>query len=163
MCCSNHFTWIKTALANENFWEWPSGLRHCSNWKVPCSKPTKCLARIWDPTLLWGSWWPLGRKCKTQWLTTGEWGCPLDNGPKLAMGQLNSSLKKKSNGSLTFILLFWGNLEKYTFLYYFTFFLHTWRKQTSLLHWLHWLWKSNLTIVTSTTATTVREQSNLGY
>ena len=97
MCCSNHFTWIKTALANENFWEWPSGLRHCSNWKVPCSKPTKCLARIWDPTLLWGSWWPLGRKCKTQWLTTGEWGCPLDNGPKLAMGQLNSSLKKKKD------------------------------------------------------------------
>ena len=28
---------------------------------------------------------------KTQWLTSGEWGCPLDNGPKLAVGQPNSS------------------------------------------------------------------------
>ena len=28
---------------------------------------------------------------KPQWLTSSEWGCPLDNGPKLAMGQPNSS------------------------------------------------------------------------
>ena len=27
---------------------------------------------------------------KTQWLTSGEWDCPLDNGPKLAMEQPNS-------------------------------------------------------------------------
>ena len=26
----------------------------------------------------------------TQWLTSGEWGCPHDNGPKLAVGQANS-------------------------------------------------------------------------
>ena len=30
-----------------------------------------------------------------QWLTSGEWGCPLNNGPKLAMGLPNSSWKKK--------------------------------------------------------------------
>ena len=23
---------------------------------------------------------------KTQWLKSGDWGCPLDNGPKLAVG-----------------------------------------------------------------------------
>ena len=28
---------------------------------------------------------------KTQWLTSGEWGFPLDNGPKLAVEQPNSS------------------------------------------------------------------------
>ena len=31
---------------------------------------------------------------KVQWLTSGEWDCPLENGPKLAMGQLDISLKK---------------------------------------------------------------------
>ena len=75
---------------------WPSGLRRCSkNRKVPGSIPTRRSAGLWDPTSLRGSRWPSGRKCKTQWLTSGEWGCPLDNGPKLAMGQPNSSLKKK--------------------------------------------------------------------
>ena len=38
--------------------------------------------------------WPLGQKSKTQWLTSDEWGCPLDNDPKLAVGQPKSSLKK---------------------------------------------------------------------
>ena len=28
---------------------------------------------------------------KMQWLTFGEWGCPPDNDPKLAVGQPNSS------------------------------------------------------------------------
>ena len=28
---------------------------------------------------------------QTQWLTLGEWGCPLNNGPKLAAGQSNWS------------------------------------------------------------------------
>ena len=32
-------------------------------------------------------------KCK--WLISGEWGCLLDNGRKLAVGQSNSSSKKK--------------------------------------------------------------------
>ena len=27
----------------------------------------------------------------TQWLTSGEWGCLLDNGPKLAVGQASNS------------------------------------------------------------------------
>ena len=39
--------------------------------------------------------WPLGQKSKIQWLTSGEWGCPLDNDPKLALGQPKSSLKKR--------------------------------------------------------------------
>ena len=29
-----------------------------------------------------------------QWLMCGEWGCPLENAPKLAMGQRNRNLKK---------------------------------------------------------------------
>ena len=43
-----------------------------------------------------GSWWPSGRKCKAQSVTLGEWGCPLNNGRKMAVGQPNSSLKKLS-------------------------------------------------------------------
>ena len=31
---------------------------------------------------------------RKQWLTLGLWDCPFKNGPKLAMGQPNSSLKK---------------------------------------------------------------------
>ena len=75
------------------FWgEWPSGLRRCSkNRKVLGSNPTRHLAGLRDPTSLQDSWWPLGRKCKTQWVVLGEWGCLVDNGPKLAMRQLNSS------------------------------------------------------------------------
>ena len=32
---------------------------------------------------------------KTQWLTPIKWGCPHDNGPKLAVGQRNRSWKNK--------------------------------------------------------------------
>ena len=62
-------------------WEWPSGLRRCKNRKVPGSNPTRRSAGLRDPTSLRGSRWHSGQKCKTQWLTSGEWGCPLDNGP----------------------------------------------------------------------------------
>ena len=86
---------------------WPSGLRRCSkNRKVPCSNPTRRSAGLRDPTSLRGSWWPLGRKCNTQWLTSGEWGCPIDNGPKLALGQPNSSLKKKKTHIRRFFILY---------------------------------------------------------
>ena len=72
--------------------EWPSGLRRCSkNRKVPGSNPTRRSDGPRDPTSLRGSRWPPGRKWKTQCLTSGEWGCPLDNGPKLAVGQPSSS------------------------------------------------------------------------
>ena len=72
--------------------EWPSGLRRCSkNRKVPGSITTRHSAGPRDPTSLRGSRRPPGRKCKTQWLKSGEWGCPLDNGPKLAVGQPNNS------------------------------------------------------------------------
>ena len=72
--------------------EWPSGLRRCSkNRKVPGSITTRRSAGPRDPTSLRGSRRPPGRKCKTQWLKSGEWGCPLDNGPKLAVGQPNNS------------------------------------------------------------------------
>ena len=32
---------------------------------------------------------------KTQWSTTAGWTCPIDNGPKFAMGQQNRRLKNK--------------------------------------------------------------------
>ena len=48
--------------------------------------------------------WPSGRNSwkKTQWLKLGWWGCPLENGPELAVGQLNSNekLKKENTPSL---------------------------------------------------------------
>ena len=34
-----------------------------------------------------------------QWLTLGEWSCSLGNGPKLAVGQPNSSWKEVVNGN----------------------------------------------------------------
>ena len=75
--------------------EWPSGLERCSkNRKVPGSNPTRRSAGLRDSTSLQGSRWPSGCKRKTQWLTSGEWVCPLDNGPKLAVGQPNSSWRK---------------------------------------------------------------------
>ena len=30
---------------------------------------------------------------EAQWLKSGEWGCPLNNEPKIAVGQPNSSWK----------------------------------------------------------------------
>ena len=33
---------------------------------------------------------------KTQWLTSGEWGCPLNNGLKLGVGQPNRNQKESS-------------------------------------------------------------------
>ena len=94
-CCTN----------KGSMWgEWPSGLRRCGkNRKVPSSKPTRRSSRLRDPTSLRGSRWPSGRKCKkTQWLTSGEWGCPLDNDPKLAVGQPNKK-KKMSDRHVTLI------------------------------------------------------------
>ena len=77
--------------------EWPSVLKHCSKYhKVPSSNPIRHLAWLRDPISLRGSQWPSGQKCKMQWLTSGEWGYPLDNGPKMDVGQPNSSLKKSN-------------------------------------------------------------------
>ena len=71
---------------------WPIGLRRCNqNWRVPDSNPTRCLAGLRDPTLLQGSWWLSGWICKMQWLTSCEWDCLLDTGPKLTVVQPNSS------------------------------------------------------------------------
>ena len=42
---------------------------------------------------------------KPQWLTSTEWGCPRDNSPKLAVGQLNSSLTKLTVSHQTFDLM----------------------------------------------------------
>ena len=42
-------------------------------------------SQVFKNLLLWGSQWPLKQKIiKTQWLTLSEWGCRLDNHPKLA-------------------------------------------------------------------------------
>ena len=65
------------------------------------SNPTLHSAWLRDPVSLQGSRWPSGRICKKnrKWLTSGEWGCLLDNGQKLAVGQPNSSLKKTKKTS----------------------------------------------------------------
>ena len=48
-------------------------------------------SQVFKNSLLWGSQLSLNQKMiKTQWLTLGEWGCPLDNDLKLVMGQPNS-------------------------------------------------------------------------
>ena len=109
------------------FWgEWPSGLRCSKNWRLPGSNPTRHLARLRDPTSLQDSRWPSGRKCKTQWLTSGKWGCPLNNDPKLAVRYPNSSFKKincwvwivqKSVSSGIFFM---------RFIFFFFFFLLSW-------------------------------------
>ena len=76
--------------------EWPSGSRRCIRiGRIPVQNLTRRSARLRDPTSLRGSQWPSGQKCKMQWLTLSQWGCPLDNGPKLAVGQPNSSFFKK--------------------------------------------------------------------
>ena len=64
----NSKSFIATLWYDTTTWgEWPSWLRCCDqNRKVPKSNPTKCLARLRDPTSLWGSWWPSGQICKMQ-------------------------------------------------------------------------------------------------
>ena len=51
---------------------------------VACSNSTGCSNGLRGPTSLRGSRWTSGRKTiiKTKWLTSYEWGCPLDIGPK---------------------------------------------------------------------------------
>ena len=44
---------------------------------------------------------PWVKYVKTQWLTLGEWGCPLDNGLELVVGQPNSSWKKNWNFNIS--------------------------------------------------------------
>ena len=95
-------SWIAIVITKALAWEairgeWPSVLKHCSKYcKVPSSNPIRHLAWLRDPTSLRGSQWPSAQKCKMQWLTSGEWGYPLDNGPKMDVGQPNSSLKKSN-------------------------------------------------------------------
>ena len=46
---------------------------------------------VFKNSLLWGSQWPLSQKMiETQWLTLGDWDCPLHSDPKLVLGQPNS-------------------------------------------------------------------------
>ena len=46
------------------------------------------------------------------WLTSGEWGCSLDNGPKLVVGQPNDSFKTKKIFFFFFLLTFWNLFTK---------------------------------------------------
>ena len=86
--------------------EWPSGLRHCSkNQKVHRSNPIRHSTMLRDGTLLQGSQWLLSQKWKMQWSTLGEWGCPLNYGPRLAVGQPNSSQKILKNQRFTTVCL----------------------------------------------------------
>ena len=40
--------------------------------------------QVFKNSVLWGTQWLLSQKIiKTQWLTSGDWGCPLDNDPEL--------------------------------------------------------------------------------
>ena len=76
--------WLTTALK-------PIALRYyIKNQKVPSSNPNRCLAWPWDPTSRLLETFRSGKN-KMQSLTSGYWGCPLDNSPKLAEGQPNSS------------------------------------------------------------------------
>ena len=56
----------------------------------PGSNPTRCPVRLGDPTSLRGSRWLSGRR----WIASVEWGCPLDNGPKFAVGLPNNSCRE---------------------------------------------------------------------
>ena len=50
-----------------------------------------CVSVGFESSLLRGSQWPLSQKMiKTLRLTSSDWGCPLDNDPKLVLGQPNS-------------------------------------------------------------------------
>ena len=72
-------------LTKDNF-----GLRCCSkNRKVHGSNPTRRSAGLETQTSL------RGRKCQTQWLTSGECGCPLDNAQSWVLG--NQIAIKKIN------------------------------------------------------------------
>ena len=66
------------------------------NQKVPGSKPTMCSTRLMDPTSYKAAGDLQAEYVKCKWLTSGEWGCLLDKGPKFAVGQPNSSLKNSS-------------------------------------------------------------------
>ena len=72
------------------------GLGLWLNWN-PGQNKLNASASLWDPTSLRRSWWPSGQKfIKMQWLTSGEWDCPLNNDPKLAIGKPHSRYKKTS-------------------------------------------------------------------
>ena len=72
--------------------EWPSGLRRCNkNRKVPGSKPARRSAGLRDPTSLRGPRWPSGRLCTNAVINIGLVRLSLENCPKLAVGQPNSS------------------------------------------------------------------------
>ena len=44
-------------------------------------------SQVYKTLLLWNSQWPVSQKTeKKKWLTSGEWGCPLHNDPKLDCG-----------------------------------------------------------------------------
>ena len=75
--------------------EWASGLSCCNHNRNDLdSNHARHSAGLRDPTLLWGSRDLRVKYVKTQWLTSGEWGCLLDNGPKLVVGQPNRSFLK---------------------------------------------------------------------
>ena len=75
-----------------NWGEWPSGLRH---WirigRFLVQTPLDTQPGLGAQPRYKTPQWPLGWICKTQWLTLGELGCFLDNGPRVAVGQPNCS------------------------------------------------------------------------
>ena len=72
--------------------EWSSGLRrYDENWNVPGSNPSRCLARLRDPTLLRGPRWLLGQN---------NFGSLLANKP-----QIKIFPKKSFQSILSFMLL----------------------------------------------------------
>ena len=64
--------------------------------KVSCSNPTVCLDGLGEPTSLQSSWWSLAQNL-TQWLTSSEWCYLFYDGPKLVVGEPNSTLKKRTD------------------------------------------------------------------
>ena len=80
--------------------------------KVQMKYCQKLLFSMWRMNQgLRGSRWLSGRKCKTQWLTLGEWGRPLDNGPKLPVGS-QIAVKKKNPWSSNISQNFEKNQKK---------------------------------------------------
>ena len=92
----NSKSFITTLWYDTTTWgEWPSWLRCCDqNRKVPSSNPTRYLARLRDPTHYEALGDPRVKYVKCKWLTSGEWGCLLNNGPKLVHGAAKLQLKK---------------------------------------------------------------------